>query len=104
MAEPEPEKVETTRPFEDLTLQAEIEPVARTPPDAGEATADVGAQLPLGVPAQEAATEKTSPQTKAPKAKKAGKPPKSEESAGPRADSKTARVVAMSEWLATGCR
>ncbi len=98
VAEPEQAEVEATRSLEDSTLRAEIEPVALTPPDASEAAeavADVGAQQPQGAPADETATEKTSPPTKAPKAKKAGKPAKSEESAGPRAGSKTARVVAM---------
>ena len=85
-------------PQEDATLQAEIEPVSLTGPDAGEVTetvADAGAPEPQGVPTEGTATEKATPAKKALKAKKAAKPKKSEESAGPREGSKTARVVAM---------
>jgi hypothetical protein len=90
VAEPEPQ--------EDATLQAEIEPVSLTGPDAGEVAetvADAGAPKPQGAPTEGTATEKAAPAKKAPKAKKAAKPKKSEESAGPREGSKTARVVAM---------
>ena len=55
VAEPEHADAETARPREDATLQAEIEPVALTPPDAGEAAetvANVGAQEPHGAPAE----------------------------------------------------
>jgi hypothetical protein len=102
---PEPGQVETetARPEEDTTLQAEIEPVTLTAPDAGEAAetvANVGAQEPQGAPEEETATEKTSPTKKAPKAKKAAKPAKADESTGPREGSKTAQVVAM---LKTPC-
>src|SRR5258708_18705008 len=98
VAEPEHADAGAARPLEDATLQGEIEPVALAAPDASEAVepvANVGAQVPLGVPAEETATETTSPSKKAPKAKKVAKPAKSEESAGQREGSKTAKVVAM---------
>jgi Protein of unknown function (DUF3489) len=51
-----------------------------------------GAQAAKGAPAKAKATKKTTPAKNAPKAKKAAK---TEEGAGPRAGSKTAKVVAM---------
>jgi hypothetical protein len=97
VTEPQHAEAETAHPLEDATLQAEIEPVALTRPDAtaAETVAPVGAQEPQGAPAEQTATENTSPSKKAPKAKKAAKPAKSEEATGPREGSKTARVVAM---------
>jgi hypothetical protein len=94
----ETEPVKDGRPQADATLQAEIEPVSLTGPDAGEVTetvADACAPEPQGVPTEGNATEKATPAKKAPKAKKAAKPKKSEESFAPREGSKTARVVAM---------
>jgi Protein of unknown function (DUF3489) len=98
VTEPEHAVAEAGRLKEDATLQAEIEPVALPVPAAGEApeiVANVGAQEPQGAPAETPATEKPAPAKKARKAKKEPKPAKSEESAGPREGSKTARVVAM---------
>jgi hypothetical protein len=94
-AEPKLAEAETERLQEDSTLQGEIEPVALTVPHAAEPAANVDALEPQGAPAEDATTEKTSPTRKAPKAKKAAEPAKSEQSAGPREGSKTARVVAM---------
>ncbi len=76
VAEPEHADAGAARPLEDATLQGEIEPVALAAPDASEAVepvANVGGAEPQGAPA--AAT--------------------AEESVGPRAGSKTAKVVAM---------
>jgi hypothetical protein len=96
-AEPEHADPKASHPLEDSALQAEIEPVALTTPEitAAETVANLGAQEPQGASAEETAPENTSPSEKAPKAKKAAKPAKSEEAAGPREGSKTARVVAM---------
>jgi hypothetical protein len=94
---PEPEQVEaeTARPLEDVTLQAEIEPVALTPQVAAggaEPSSDAGAQQPQGEPAEGAPTKTATRAKKAPKAKKETK---RAESTGPREGSKTAQVVAM---------
>jgi hypothetical protein len=94
-AEPKLAEAETERPQEDSTLQAEIEPVVLTAPDAAEPVADAGAREAQGAPVEGTATETPTPAKKAPKAKKAAKSAKSEESAGPREGSKTARAVAM---------
>lgn len=100
VAEPQTAEAEAGRPQEDATLLAEIEPVALTTPDAG----DAGAQEPQGAPSEGEASETATPATTAPKAKKetkaptvpkAPKPARSEESTGPREGSKTARVVTM---------
>jgi hypothetical protein len=97
VAEAEHADAEAGHPLEDATLQAEIEPVALTTPDAtvAETVANVGAQEAQGAPAEQAAPENTSPSKKAPTAKKAAKPAKSAQSAGPREGSKTALVVAL---------
>ena len=79
----------------DATLQAEIEPIVLTAPDTAEPAANVDAHEPQGAPAEETFTEKTGPTRSVSKADKAAVPAKSEESAGPREGSKTARVVAM---------
>jgi hypothetical protein len=87
---------EASRPLEDTTLQAEIEPIALTDPGSSgvvEPAANVGALAPQGAPGEGTATEKTTPAKKAPKAKKAAKTAKAE--SGPREGSKTAQVVAM---------
>jgi hypothetical protein len=94
---PEPEQVEpdTARPLEDVTLQAEIEPLALTadePIEVAERVADTGAQAPQEAPAKVVATENANPAKKPRKAKKAPKP---ESTAGPREGSKMAQVVAM---------
>jgi Protein of unknown function (DUF3489) len=97
-AEPEHAGAEAGQSQVDTTLQIEIEPIALTVPDAGEAAepvANVGAQAPQGAPGEGTAMEKAAATKKTPKAKKAAKPTKSEESAGPREGSKTAKVVAM---------
>ncbi len=95
VAEAEHTDAETARPLEDARLQDEIEPVALTTPDASEVVelvASVGAQAPVGAPAEGTANETTATAKKAPKGKKADK---AEKSAGPREGSKTAKVVAM---------
>jgi hypothetical protein len=91
---PEPEQVEpeTARPLADVTLQAEVEPVALTASEAAETSSDAGAQQPQGEPAEGVPTKKATRAKKAPKAKKEAK---SAEGAGPREGSKTAQVVAM---------
>ena len=63
--------------------------------DTAEPAANVDAHEPQGAPPEETFTDNTGPTRKAPKAKKAAKPARSVESAGPREGSKTARVVAM---------
>jgi Protein of unknown function (DUF3489) len=90
VAELEHVDAETARPLEDITLQAETEPVALTAQD--EPEADVGAPEPQGAPAEGPATKRA---TRAKKALKAKKAAKAVESAGPREGSKTAKVVAM---------
>ncbi|MEO8592319.1 MAG: DUF3489 domain-containing protein [Candidatus Solibacter sp.] len=95
VAEPEPAEPATERPQEDATLQAEIEPAALTetdPTEPAEPIAEAGAHEPNVPPAESPATEKPTRAKKAPKAPKA---PKTEESAGPREGSKTARVLEM---------
>ncbi len=95
VAEPEHADAGAARPWEDATLQGEIEPVALAAPDASEAVepvANVGGAEPQGAPAEGTATGKPAPAKKSPKAKKAAT---AEESVGPRAGSKTAKVVAM---------
>jgi hypothetical protein len=94
--EPKLAEAEAERPQEDSTLQAEIEPVVLTAPNAAEPAANSDAQELRGAAEEETATEKTSFTKKAPKVKKAAaKPARFEESAGPREGSKTARVVEM---------
>jgi len=95
VAEPEHADAEAGHPLEDGNLQTEIEPIALTVPDSAEVVANVGAQEPQGAPAEQTATETTSRSKKAPKAKNASKPTKSEAATGPREGSKKARVVAM---------
>jgi hypothetical protein len=93
--EPEHVEVETERPLEDTTLQAEIEPVTLTPQDAPavvEPVADAGAQEPREAPAEGTATDSATPAKKPRKAKKEPKAPKPESAAGPREGSKTAQV------------
>jgi hypothetical protein len=95
VAEPEHADAGAARPLEDATLQGEIEPVALAAPDdsdAVEPVANVGGAEPQGAPAEGTATGKPTHAKKSPKAKKAAN---AEESVGPRAGSKTARVVAM---------
>jgi hypothetical protein len=94
-AEPKLAEAEAERPQEDSTLQAEIEPVVLTAPNAAEPAANSGGQELRGVAEEKNATEKTSSTKKTPKAKKAAKPARLEESAGPREGSKTARVVEL---------
>jgi Protein of unknown function (DUF3489) len=94
-AEPEHVDAEAARPQEDAALQAEIAPVALTAPEASEAVgpaANADAQAPQGAPTEGTATEETTPAKKVPRDKKAAK---AEDSAGPRENSKTARVVVM---------
>jgi hypothetical protein len=95
VAEPEQVEAEAARSLEDLTLQAEIEPVALTPQVAvagAEPSSDSGAQQPQGEPAEGAPTKTATRAKKTPKPKKETK---SAASAGPREGSKTAQVVAM---------
>jgi hypothetical protein len=81
------------RPQEDAALQAEIEPPALTQPEPAEPVEAVtGAREPQAATPEVPAIEKP---TRAKKAPKANKAPKTEESAGPREGSKTARVVEM---------
>jgi hypothetical protein len=83
------------RRTEDAALQAEIEPTALTATEAiepGEPVADQHERELQAAPLEAPTTEKPARAKKAPKAPKA---PKTEESAGPREGSKTARVVAM---------
>ena len=98
VAKPKHAGAETGHPQEDAALQAENEPVALTAPDSSEiveVVAHVGAEEPHGAPAVEAPPENAAHSKKALKTQKAAKPAKSEEAAGPREGSKTARVVAM---------
>jgi Protein of unknown function (DUF3489) len=70
----------------------QIQSLGETPKPKAEPKAKGGAQAAKGAPAKAKATKKTTPAKKAPKAKGAAK---TEESAGARAGSKTAHVVAM---------
>src|SRR5258707_4505092 len=95
VAEPEHADAGAARPLEDATLQGEIEPVALAAPDASEAVepvANVGGAEPQGAPAAGTATREPAPAKKSPQAQQAAT---AEESVGPRAGSKTAKVVAM---------
>ena len=107
VAEPEHADAEAGHPLEDATLQAEIEPVALTVPDAAgrETVAAAGAQEAAGrardVEASETATpaKKTTKATKEPRKRPRPRKPRSRRNrrraTGPREGSKTARVVAM---------
>jgi hypothetical protein len=96
VAAPVQADAEASRPLEDTTLQAEIEPIALTDPGSSgvvEPAANVGAPAPEGAPAEAAPSNEATAAKKAPKAKNAAKPAKAE--SGSREGSKTAQVVAM---------
>ena len=87
VSEPEHANAEASRPLEDATLQAEIEPVALTAPVATEAVigtvANVGAQEPLGALAEQTAPENTNTrQENCPRPRRQREPAKSKSAMG----------------------
>ena len=81
---------EASRPLEDTTLQAEIEPIALTDPGFSgvvEPAANVGTLAPQGAPGEGTATQ-NHPSKEGAQGQKAAKPAKAE--SGPREGSKTA--------------